>query len=124
MSPRTIRTFAHSLTLVPVALFFNIGSAAAAGSVDDLLEQQRAYLAGRATTMSAPTSTQRSTSEAGSHGDAQEHARRLLLDVPTRTSSTHRPDVSGANGNRVYGDAQMLARHVLLGRGDAPSPGS
>ncbi len=121
MSPRTIRAFAHSLTLVPLALFFHIGAAAAAGSVDDLLEQQRAYLAGRATTMSAPASAQRSTREARSTGDAQEHARRLLLDVPTRTSSSQRPDVSRASGNRVYGDAQVLARHVLLGRGDAPA---
>lgn len=124
MSSRIIRTFAHPLTLVPVALFFHIGAAAAAGSVDDLLQQQRAYLASKATTTSAPTSARRSTWEVGSTADAQEQARRLLLNVPTRTSSPHRPDVSRADGNRVYGDAQMLARHVLLGGGDTPAPRS
>ena len=124
MSPRTIRAFARSLTLIPVALVVHIGAAAAGGSVDDLLQQQRALLAGRVTAISAPTSAQPSTGEVNSTGDAQEHARRVLLAAPTPNSSPQQPHVSRARGDRVYGDAQALARHVLLGRGDAPTAGS
>jgi hypothetical protein len=124
VSHRIIRAFARSLTLVPVALVVHIGAAAAGGSVDDLLERQRALLSGRATAISAPASAQRSTGEVKSTGDAQEQARRVLFAVPTRNSSPQQPHVSRASGDRVYGDAQALARHVLLGRGDAPAAGS
>jgi hypothetical protein len=124
VSHRTIRAFARALTLVPVALVVHIGTAAAGGSVADLLEQQRALLSGRATAISAPTSAQRSTGEVKSTADAQEQARRVLLAVPTRNSSLQQPHVSRASGDRVYGDAQAQARHVLLGRGDAPAASS
>jgi hypothetical protein len=124
MSRRTIRAFARSLTFAPVALVVHIGAATAGGSVDDLLEQQRALLSGRATAISAPTSAQRSTGEVKFTGDAQEQARRVLLAVPTRNLSPQQPRVSRASADRVYGDAQAQARHVLRGRDDAPSAGS
>src|ERR1700752_2037320 len=122
VSHRPIRAFVRSLTLVPVALVAHIGAAAAGGSVDDLLEQQRALLSGRATAFSAPTGAQHW--EVKSTGDAQEQARQVLLAVPARNSSPQPPHVSRASGDRVYGDAQALARRVLLGRGDAPAAGS
>lgn len=124
MSRRTIRAFARSLTLLPVALVVHIGAAAAGGSLDDLLEQQRALLSGRATAISAPASAQRSTGEVKSTADPQEQARRVLLAVPMRSLSPQQPHVTRASGDRVYGDAQAQARHVLFARGDAPAAGS
>ncbi|HEY2340493.1 MAG TPA: hypothetical protein VGH75_08190 [Steroidobacteraceae bacterium] len=62
--------------------------------------------------------TQRST------GDAQESARRLLLGVTTPASGQQQPDLSRATNKHVHGDAQVLAREVLLGRHDAVAAGS
>lgn len=121
MSSRTITTFARSLVLVSSALLFHMGAAAAASSVDDMLEQQRALLAGKTATVSAPSSAQRSVGEERSTGDAQDFARRLLLGV---TPGQLHPAASRVSGDRVYGDAQVLARQLLLGARGAPLAGS
>jgi hypothetical protein len=117
---------AYSPILVPIALLLHIGIAAAAGSADSPLEQQRAWLTGRPATVAAgPGTTPRSDTRAvRSIGDAQEHARRLLLDLPIRTQSARQASVSEVRGNHRFGDAQALARQVLLGRSNAAVAGS
>jgi hypothetical protein len=118
MSSRTITTLAHSLTLVPAALILHSGAAAAANSVDNLLEQQRAVLAGRVVAVSVPANAHHAQSMR-STDDAQEHARRLLLDLPSRARAERQLAASGARGSWVYGDAQVLAQHLLAGRSSA-----
>lgn len=111
MSSRITWPFARSFTIVPAVLLFRIGAAAAADSVDELLQQQRDLLAGRTATVAALSNEQRSAGEDGPPGDAQDSARRLLLGV---TPGQLHPGVSTASGDRVYGDAQVLARRLLL----------
>jgi hypothetical protein len=121
MSSRITWPFARSFTIVAAVLLFRIGAAAAANSVDDVLQQQRDLLAGRPATVAALFSEQRSAGEDGPPGDAQESARRLLLGV---TPGQLHPGVSTASGDRIYGDAQVLARHLLLGNRGALPAGS
>jgi hypothetical protein len=122
MSFRIIRMLARWQTIVPAVLAFHIGVAAAAGSADDFMQQQRDLLAGRRiATTAAPSVAQHRSGEGSSTGDAQESARELLLGVaPGRL----RPDVSRVSRDRVYGDAQMLARQLLLGNRGAPPAGA
>jgi len=107
-------------SLIPAlaAVLLHIGTAGAS----DAQEQARALLLG-VTSTPHPTAqsavrTQRST------GDAQESARRLLLGVTTPASGPQEGDVSRATGKHLHGDAQVLAREVLLGRRTALAAGS
>jgi len=108
----------RSLTPVLAAVLLHIGTAAAS----DAQEQARAVLLGVTSTphptAQSAVSTQRST------GDAQEAARRLLLGVTTPSSGQQQTDLSRATGKHLHGDAQVLAREVLIGRRDALAAGS
>jgi hypothetical protein len=120
MSSPTNRAIIGSLTLVPAVLLFHMSSAAAA----DFLEHQRELLSGRPPAVSAPLNTPPGARQASPAGDAQESARQLLSGVKPRTADQTQPGRSPAAGHRVYGDAQMLARHLLTGGRDARSAGS
>jgi hypothetical protein len=74
-------------------------------------------------TVSAPPNAQGNASTVRPTEDAQEFARRLLLGVANQTPGQLRPGVSRASGDRGNGDAQVSARHLLLGRRDAPPKG-
>jgi hypothetical protein len=124
---RVLRTYARSLTLVPIALLLQIGAAAAASPTEDFVAPQRALLAGKPTRTETVSSTQSAKRDAGaatSGGDAQEQAMRLLLSVPIRSASATRSDRPRAAANPSAGDAQVLAQHILLGRRDASVTGS
>jgi len=130
---RTRRALARSLTIVPAALLLHIGAALAAdspqslrqpdaqrstppvNSTADAQEFARRLLLG---ITAAPPTPQPAGRGGKSTGDAQEFARDLLLGITTRTTQ---PQTEGSktNGPRVHGDAQALAREVLVGRRDA-----
>jgi hypothetical protein len=110
MSSRIIRSSARSLTLVAAALLIHIGSAVAADSAQ---EQARQVLLGVTTVVSADGRTARAV---GPDGDAQEQARRSLLGVTAQTPGRPQPGTFTVSENRFHGDAQALARQVLLGR--------
>jgi hypothetical protein len=122
-SSRTIRRLAHSLTPVPAALLFQTGAAAAGDPRENVLQQPRESAVQTTGTVSAPPNAQRRAREAGSTGDAQEFAGRLLLGVANQTPGQLRPGVSRASGDRGHGDAQVSAQHLLLGRRYAPPKG-
>jgi hypothetical protein len=111
MSSRIIRSLARSLTLVAAALLIHIGSAVAADSAQ---EQARQVLLGVTTVVSADV--QRTARAVGPEGDAQEQARRPLLGVTAQTPGRPQPGTFTVSENRFHGDAQALARQVLLGR--------
>jgi hypothetical protein len=111
MSSRIIRSLARSLTLVAAALLIHIGSAVAADSAQ---EQARQVLLGVTTFVSADV--QRTARAVGPEGDAQEQARRPLLGVTARAPGRPQPGTFTVSENRFHGDAQALARQVLLGR--------
>jgi len=118
MSLHISKSLVRSLTPALTAVLLHIGTAAAS----DAQEQARAVLLG-VTSTPLPTaqsavSTQRST------GDAQEAARRLLLGVTTPASGPQQADLSRATGKHLHGDAQVLAREVVLGRRNASAAGS
>jgi len=111
MLSRIIRGLALSLTLVPAALLFHLGSAAAGDSAQ---EQARRVLVGVATRV--PADAQHTARAVGPKADAQEQARRLLLGVTAQTPGGPQPGTFTVSGNRAHGDAQALAQQVLLGR--------
>jgi hypothetical protein len=113
VSSRTIRRLAHSLTLVPAALLFQTGAAAAGDPRENVLQQPRESVVQTTATVSASPNAQRRAREAGSRGDAQEFARRLLLGVMTVSTL---PNTQGnASTVRPTEDAQEFARRLLLG---------
>ena len=107
-----------SLTPALAAVLLNIGTAAAS----DAQQQARDLLLGVTPTLhpiaQSAVPAQRST------GDAQESARRLLLGVTSPASGQQQTDLPRATGKHVHGDAQVLAREVLLGRRVATAAGS
>jgi hypothetical protein len=115
--PSRLRTSMISVILVTGALALHAGATAAANSVDDVLQQQRAVLGGRTALMPTPSGAPAGSWAARSVGDAQEAAR-ALLGGTARTPTLPRPAASAAGG-RLHGDAQGFARAVLLGRRDA-----
>lgn len=140
MPAPTIRAFARSLMLVPLALLVHVGAAAAgepapvsspahvqhsAKVTGDAQESARQVLLG--VTSHAPTLPTADASNAPNaqhgaraRGDAQESARQLLLGATTHSAAGPSPEVSRTNRNRKHGDAQLYAQHLLLGRRDAP----
>ena len=80
-----------------------VGAASAAGSVDDVLQQQRALLVG---TAAQPSAQQSITLR---HQDTHELTQRVLLGV-TASPTAQAPAV-----NRVRLDQQVLSQRVLLG---------
>ena len=116
MLSRTNKVFARFLTVVPAAFVLYSGAAMAANSVDDLLGQTRAVLAGTPAAVSTVSSVRHSTAETRSGGDAQESARRLLLGVTTRPPRLPQTGVSRAKEKAVHEDAQVQAQHLLLAR--------
>jgi hypothetical protein len=139
LSRPTIRALARSLTLVPAALLLHIGAAVASELPEipkeshaqrsaarmrptgDAQEQARQLLLG---IMSAPSATAQPAERAVRPTvGAQEQARQLLLGITTQTPGQPQSDVSKAIGNRGRGDAQVLAREVLLGQRDVPAAG-
>lgn len=124
MSRPILRSFLYSLTLALTTPLLPIEAAAAGNAVDDLQQQQRAWLAGRTLTVSAPASVSRSASTPGSTGDAQELARQLLLGVSSHAPSHGVPEGRAAGRSRRYGDAQLLAQRLVAGRAGAVAGGS
>ena len=130
MSSPILRAFARSLLLVPFALSVHIGAAAAADSpsrvIGDAQESARQLLLGTTThTSDLPndsktTNLQHNVPVARLTGDAQESARQLLVGATTHTEALPSPEVSKGRGNRMRGDAQVAAQHLLLGRRDTP----
>jgi len=120
MSSDTNKALVPSLILVSATLLFPAGNAAA----EDFLQHQRELLAGRPPAVSTPLNAPRSAEEASSTGDAQELARRLLRGVQVRSASEPQPGPAPTGGLRVYGDAQLLAQHLLAGGHAAPAAGS
>ena len=126
------KTLVRSLAPALAAVLLHIGTAAAAdrtgtvvqpasqrsaglmGPTGDAQEQAREILRG-VTSAPHPTAPSAVKTE-GSRGDAQESARRLLLGVTTPASGQQQTDLSSATRKHVHGDAQVLAREVLLGR--------
>jgi len=87
-----------------------IGSAAVAASPDDVQQQMRDVLAGKATSPHASSSASREDSDRPA-ADAQQLARLLLGGAGSHTASAHtRQDAA-----RSHGDAQALAQRMLLG---------
>jgi ABC-type transporter Mla subunit MlaD len=83
----------------------------------DAQEQARELLLGVRSAL--PPTAQSAVKAQRSSGDAQESARQLLLGVTTPAtpaSGQQQSDVSRATQKHVHGDAQLLARAVLLGR--------
>jgi hypothetical protein len=118
MSTRTLSPLAASLAVVPATLLLYIGTAHATGSVGDAQQRARQLLLGAtSSTVSAAANAPRSLSATTPVGDAQESAQRLL--VGAATSNLRQPRTR-ADSDRVHGDAQLQAQHVLLGRLDAP----
>jgi hypothetical protein len=123
MSFHTSKTLVRALTPALAAALLHIGTAAAADyPTGDAQEQARAILRGVPSTLH-PT-VQSAVKTQGVRADAQESARRLLLGVTTPTSGQQQTDLPRATQNHVHGDAQVLAREVLLGRRDAVAAGS
>lgn len=124
MSFHNSRTLVRSLTPALAAVLLQIGTAAAADyrPTGDAQEQAREILLG-VTSAPHPTS-QSAVKTQGARGDAQESARRLLLGVTTPASGHEQPALSRATQRHVHGDAQVLAREVLLGRRAAVAAGS
>jgi hypothetical protein len=119
MSSRTTGPLARFFTVTPAVLLFSIGTAVAAPhSVDDVLQQQRDLLAGRPAAIAHSSSGERSAQEKGPPGDAQQSAKQLLLGG---TPGQLHPGVFTARGDRGRGDAQVLARRLLLGNPGAPA---
>jgi hypothetical protein len=123
MSFHTSKTLVRALTPALAAVLLHIGTAAAAEHpAGDAQEQARAILLG--TSALHPTA-QSAVKTQGARGDAQESARGLLLGVTTPASGQpQQSDVRRATQKHVHGDAQMLAREVLLGHRDAVVAGS
>jgi hypothetical protein len=109
--------------LIPLAFIVHVGAAAA-----DAQESARQLLLGvtsHAPTLSTPEvsnapNAQRSAKVTRVTGDAQESARQLLLGATSHTPPLPSPEVSRVNRNRIHGDAQVYAQHLLLGRRDTP----
>src|SRR5690242_15568158 len=109
-----IKSFAHSLSMVPIALTVHIGVAAATSPVSDRADEQLAWLSGRSAT-SAPKGAP-GPAAARSPGDAQEQARKLLLAIPGETLSASHAYTTRPTRNRAPADPQVQARRVVLGR--------
>jgi len=139
MSFHNSRTLVRSLTPVLAAVLLHIGTAAAADHTEtvvqpdsqrsaglmrptgDAQEQAREILLG---VTSAHPTAQSAVKTQRSRGDAQESARQLLLGVTTPASGQKQTDLSRATQRHVHGDAQVLAREVILGRRAAVAAGS
>jgi hypothetical protein len=118
----TSKTLVRALTPALAAVLLHIGTAAAAQHpAGDAQEQARAILLG--TSALHPTAHSAVKTQ-GARGDAQESARQLLLGVTTPASGQQQTDVPRATQKHVHGDAQVLAREVLLGRRNAVAAGS
>ena len=96
MTSRTLKVLASSLALY-------VGAAAATGSVDGVLRQQRALLAGIVAQPSAQSHI------VAAPESAQERTQRVLLGVTARASSRVPPE------KRARLDQQIVAQRVLLG---------
>jgi hypothetical protein len=118
------KTLVRALTPALAAVLLHIGTAAAADyPTGDAQEQARAIL--RGVTPALHPTAQSAVKTQGARGDAQESARRLLLGVTTPASGQpQQTDLRRATQKHVHGDAQMLAREVLLGHRDAVVAGS
>ena len=140
MSFHNSRTLVRSLTPALAAVLLHIATAAAGDYTEtvvqpdsqrstglmrptgDAQEQAREILLG---VTSAPHPTaQSAVNTRGSRGDAQESARGLLLGVTTPASGHEQTYRSRAAQKHVHGDAQVLAREVLIGRRAAVAAGS
>ena len=139
MSFHNSRTLVRSLTPALAAVLLHIGTAAAGDHTEtvvqpdsqrsaglmrptgDAQEQAREILLG---VTSAHPTAQSAVKTQRSRGDAQESARQLLLGVTTPASGHEQIDLSRATQRHVHGDAQVLAREVLLGRRAAVAAGS
>jgi hypothetical protein len=132
MSFHSSRTLVRSLIPALAAALLHIGTAAASDYLragvqpdsrrnvglirasGDAQEQARELLLGVRSAL--PPTAQSAVKAERSNGDAQESARQLLLGVTTPASGPQQSDVSRATQKHVDGDAQLLAREVLLGR--------
>jgi glycosyltransferase A (GT-A) superfamily protein (DUF2064 family) len=118
MSFHSSRTLIRSLTPALAAVLLHIGTAAAG----DAQQQARELLLGVPSAL--PPTAQSAAQTHRSAGDAQESARQLLLGVTTPASGQQQTDLSRATEKHVRGDAQVLAREVLVGRRGALAAGS
>ena len=108
MSFHSSKLRSRSLTPALAAVLLQIGTAAAADHTGTVVQPD----------------SQRSAGLVRPAGDAQEQARALLLGVTTPASGQQQTDLSRATGKHLHGDAQVLAREVLLGRRTASAAGS
>jgi hypothetical protein len=126
MSLHIVKSFSRSSSLIAVALLIRIGGAVAADSAGDVQQQMRELLAGRVAARSAPTTERHDDRTLRPTADVQELARRLLLGVTDSrvkgTEAITRPENAVApndstlqRGLLVQGDAQRMARRVILG---------
>jgi hypothetical protein len=124
MSFHNSRTLVRSLTPALAAVLLQIGTAAAADyrPTGDAQAQAREILLG--VTSASHPSAQSAVKTQGARGDAQESARQLLLGVTTPASGHEQSALSRATQRHVHGDAQVLAREVLLGHRAAVAAGS
>ncbi len=128
MSPHIVKFLSPPLALISAVLLIHVGGAAAADSTGDAQQQARELLAGRIATQSTP-SERRAEREMRPTADVQELARRVLLGVTDSgvqgTKPITRPDNAAPVGLTVQkgvlarGDAQAMARRLLLGRANA-----
>jgi hypothetical protein len=118
MSFHSSKTVIRSLTPALAAVLLHIGTAAAG----DAQQQARELLLGGTT--ARPLTAQSAPQTHRVVGDAQESARQLLLGVTTPASGQQRTDLSKATAKHARGDAQVLAREVLVGRRGASAQGS
>ena len=100
------------LGLAPMALIMHISAAAAANTLNDRADEQRALLSSELATVSAPVSAPRSSKVARPSGDAQQQAREMLLGIHAGTPSGPH---SSSKVARSTEDAQQQAREMLLG---------
>ena len=121
MSPRFMRSFSHTLAAIPAVFLIHIGGAAAGDSAGDVQQQIRELLSGRTQTQAAAPVERGADRTVTSPVDAQDSARRLLLGL-TDSQGLVTSAIGGPAGQRnvhVYGDAQAMARSLILGQSQA-----
>lgn len=130
MSLHIVKFIGPPLALISAALLIHVGGAVAADSAGDAQQQARELLAGRIATRSAPASERRADREVRPTADVQELARRVLLGVTDSgvqgAKPITRPDNAAApveltvqKSVLAHGDAQAMARRLLLGQANA-----
>jgi hypothetical protein len=118
MSFHSRRTLIRSLIPAVAAALLHTGTAVAGDAQQQARELLLGGISARPVTAQSVAPTHRVA------GDAQQSARQLLLGVTTPVPDPQRNALSRLTAKHGRGDAQVLAREVLVGRRGAWTTGS